>query len=380
MSNVQSSSLKQATTLLGKVVEAQSLMPILRSIHVHPDARHLHLTASDLETTLTVYVPSDENKPGDFCIPYKTVSKLLSTVTTDWLPFHLLGVDGEDATIQLGKLKAKGVEAAQYPSLPEKNKPDPSVKQVVFGSWLLDQLQGVAAASSTDETRFNLNGVYFDRDSKRLVATDGHRLHYSDVNLNDLKESFILPSKAIKVLLAACHYSNQKDWRMQVDNRTLIVYCADFTLSARLIDGQFPDYNQVMPKAKGKRAVFYPHQYTPLKAAVKEVIALSKTVDEREPIIACHFKMESDRCIASLHWDHPALGAWSDEVVCGRCENTDPIGFNAHYLASFFNAGELANSAGNDLTLMFETHDILGPAKLQAGDLHGIVMPSRLTK
>lgn len=110
----------------------------------------------------------------------------------------------------------------------------------------LSDIEFILKAVSSEQTRYYLNGIAFDH--VNMVATDGHRLHMiKGINSNLTGKPVIIPTKAIKLFIMACKESKATSFDIQFMDTKAQVKIGVYTITTRLIDGTFPDYNRVIP-------------------------------------------------------------------------------------------------------------------------------------
>ncbi|HEY0944066.1 MAG TPA: DNA polymerase III subunit beta [Opitutaceae bacterium] len=245
------------------VVGSKATMPILSNVLIEADKDHITLTTTNLDLGIRCKIKAEVKEGGAVTLPVKRLAGIVRElpnvdVTFDAAPNHQVKLTSGGSTFRI-----MGIGKEEFPPLPE------------FGeerSFTLEQaelttmLKSVAYAQSTDETRYILNGVYFNfRDGKlSLVATDGRRLALiakeMDVPANGVG-AIILPAKTVGELLrmldkgeklkvsfndrrAAFQLDTDKDTSGLIDS----IY-----LYSKVVEGNYPNYQQVIPKETHQR-------------------------------------------------------------------------------------------------------------------------------
>jgi DNA polymerase-3 subunit beta len=266
-----------------------------------------------------------------------------------------------------------GLPAEDFPALPR-------FEKVPFGDidpkLLLDMVERTFFAVSTDETRYNLNGVYFEPSAEalRLVATDGHRLSLVERPVGatfGLKRGVILPKKGLqelrKLLAEAAEAGTEGgETKLGFVENSAIVRRPGVTLSMRLIEGLFPDYRQVIPKA-GDRSVKLGRDR--FQETLRRISLLS--TDKAHAV-----KLEIAKGLLKVTSQNPDLGEAKEEVPVEYAGETLKIGFNARYILDV-----LAVVQSKDVS--FELADDLSPGVLRGADeadqgFTAVVMPMRI--
>lgn len=237
---------------LSPVLNAKNPMPILDSVKVEVlrDDNIMRITGGDLETQLTLPVPIiDASDNITFCVNASKFMSILAKLRGLTLTLEMLSESKEiKGKYKGGSFKMTYDDASEYPMI----ELGEQTGEAVFdnGTPLHDALRNTIFATSTDEIRPVMTGVYFDFTDEGLVCvgTDGRILNkYVNANVNCQNESFILPKKPSNALraLVAKHDSLI---RLTCDNKCAVFASDAFVLICRLIDGKYPNYNSVIPK------------------------------------------------------------------------------------------------------------------------------------
>jgi DNA polymerase-3 subunit beta len=241
---------------------------------------------------------------------------------------------------------------------------------------ILDLVGKTSFAASTDETRYNLNGVYFEptSGSMRLVATDGHRLSMADAAVEGdfkLKKGVILPRKGIselrKLLSEAMEGAEEKPkGELGFADNSAVFRRPGVVLVMRLIEGSFPDYRQVIPKAGEKVASVGRER---LLQTLRRVSLLSS---EKSNAV----KLELGKGTLRIAAQNPDLGEAREDLPVEYDGEPLKIGFNAKYLIDVL--GVLG-----DADVRLELADDLSPGVLRPAGEPGehftaVIMPMRI--
>jgi len=236
------------------VAERRSSMPVLSNVLLEGKDNQLHLTATNLEVSFTGSHPADVVKEGAVTIQARKFYEIVKE-----LPFpeiRIIGKENQWVNIASGSAEYNlvGLSAEEFPQVIKYDK----VSWVdMEASLLKEMIDKTIFAVSTEETRYNLSGIYFEKVENedpvglKLVATDGHRLSLVHKPLPEVtKFSFdkgvIIPRKGMQELSRLLEDSDQVQVAFQ--ENTAIFKKDKSTLIMRIIDGDFPDYNTVIPK------------------------------------------------------------------------------------------------------------------------------------
>lgn len=370
---ISKSELNKALSLTQSIVERKTTMPILTNVLLSASEGELKVSATDLEITAVTRAVADVTEGGSTTVNAKVFSDIVRELPEGDVTLKLL--EQERLLIETDKTKMRmiGVSAEEYPSLPGIGM---NVTNKISSSQLSEMVAKTLYAVSTDETRFNLNGVCFSIASGekgkeralRMVATDGHRLAMITRPIGDLnfEGQVIVPRKGLAELRRILDSQEDVNTGIDVKDGFLIIDTDQTKISMRLIDGEFPDYRQVLPKQKGAIASV---ESGKLAQAIKRAALM---VTDKGKCLKLDFVPGRLKILTSS----PELGDASEELEVQYQGEPLSVGFNARYLL------EVANSIGEEQMLNMELHGALGPGRFFAeGDESyiGIIMPMRLS-
>jgi DNA polymerase-3 subunit beta len=235
------------------VVSSRTTLPILSNVLLVARDGRLQFTTTDLDVGITGSVEAQIDKEGATTLPAK---RLVSIVRE--LPSSEVEVDSKNhASIRSGPsfFKIIGLGESEFPPLPDFS----AAKEFrIPQNVLRDGLKKTSYAISTDETRYVLNGIFTSfRDGKMtLVATDGRRLAMVDSDLEfpaSHETDVIIPSKAVQELQRLL--GDNGDLILKLNDNQISFAIGDTLLCSKLIDGNYPNYRQVIPGDSNERVV-----------------------------------------------------------------------------------------------------------------------------
>jgi DNA polymerase III subunit beta len=356
------------------IVEKKSTMPILS--HVLLEARksgQLIVSATDLDLAVSSEHACEVLKEGSLAVSARHLYEIVralpeASVTLKRAQNNYLEVKSGPAEFRI-----VGLPAEDFPALPKFDKvPFADVEPAL----LLEMIERTFFAVSTDETRYNLNGVYFEpsEGALRMVATDGHRLSLADKPLAGafgLKRGVILPKKGLselkKLLSEATEGGEEKpEAKLGFLENSAIFRRPGVVLVMRLIEGLFPDYKQVIPKQGEKIVKLGRGRFA---ETLRRISLLSS--DKAHAV-----KLELSNGVLKVLSQNPDLGDAKEEVPVEYEGEPLKIGFNARYLTEV-----LAVLRSGDVLL--ELADDLSPGVLRGADeadqgFTAVVMPMRI--
>lgn len=244
--------LQKGIQIVQNAVSSKSTLPVLSNILLETQANQLKLAATDLEVGIRSVIKAEVVKEGALTVPARTFSDFIKTLQ-DNQEIHLKGDEVSKLEIRCGKARCVllGLPREDFPVLPEFHE-DQSFE--IEAKTIADMIRKTAFSVSTDETRYILNGIFFqiEKGVARMVATDGRRLAYVARPMPDKKStvSVIIPSKAIREmerLLAA--ESGPSTIKISITENQVAFKVGETVVVSRLIEGHFPNYDQVIPKS-----------------------------------------------------------------------------------------------------------------------------------
>ncbi len=248
---VSSSDLLNHLQSISRVISSKNTLPILDNFLFNLEAKVLEITASDLESTfITRMTLENASEPGSIAIPAKILLDTLKEFPDQPLTFDIslenLSVTIISANGQFNIIGQNGIDFPQVPSVKSDKKTSLRVNYEV----LLNGISKTLFATADDELRPVMNGVFIElaESSLTFVASDAHKL--VRYRRNDVKPgveaSFILPKKPAS-LLKNILPKESNDIQIEFDDKNAVFTLTNFTLVSRLVEGNYPSYNSVIP-------------------------------------------------------------------------------------------------------------------------------------
>jgi DNA polymerase-3 subunit beta len=237
---------------------------------------------------------------------------------------------------------------------------------------LKEMIEKTIFAVSTDESRYNLTGVFFakaggEEEGLRMVATDGYRLSMIDRSLKFEGKGFengvLLPKKGLAELSRLLDEGGEKIW-IKLMNNNFIARKEKVVLFMRLLDAEFPDYRQVIPQ-KGRR-----HFRMKRSQIIESLRRVSILSSEKTRGVKFHFRQD----FLELSTFNPELGEAKEELPIDYKGEDLSVGFNSRFIL------EVLNIMNSD-EVIFEMEDGKSPAVLHPANDRGhtcVVMPMRI--
>jgi len=329
--SISKNQLQRGLARIQAIVEKRNTMPILANVHLaaagDEEAGCLELAATDLEVGIRSSHAASVSRAGSVTVSARKLYEIVRE-----LPDELVKIDvSPNAYLSLSCARADFTLAGnlpdEYPTLPSAA---PDRMSLIQAPILAEMIDRTIYAASADETRYNLNGVYFESlpesGKLRMVATDGHRLAYVDRSLSSpfegLEQGVIIPRKALLELKRLVDEEDADEVEIGFEGNNGLVQKQGVTLVMRLIEGEFPNYRQVIPQQ-------LTHQLTvsveSLTRVLRRVALLSS---ERSRAV----KLELRPGLLRLSSNNPDLGEAQEDLDVDYAGEELTIAFNARYL------------------------------------------------
>ena len=249
--------LLSALTTTSKAVDNNNTLPVLNNVLIKAEGKKLYFTSTNLEIAISYHFETDVKNEGEITIPSKLLTSYVSYLKEDKIDFS--AEDG-DVIVKTSdsKTRMKGIPASEFPPIPTVEKDGEltlKVKDFKRG------VQQVVFAAALNTTRPVLSGVYFvvDKDKLKLVSTDSYRLSEKVLPTTSVSGNIacIIPAKTILELGAILDgLENEDEVKMITSKNQALFSVGKVELITRLIEGQFPNYEQIIPKNNETRVEF----------------------------------------------------------------------------------------------------------------------------
>jgi DNA polymerase-3 subunit beta len=245
--------------IVSRAVSPRSTLPVLANILIATDEGRLRLSATNLEMGITCWIAARIEDEGSTTVPARTLGDLVNTLPGEQVALNLdtstqtLNVRSGTSTNDI-----KGIDAQEFPPLPVPDMEGAVQLNVVDFREMIHQ---VAFAASTDEARPVLMGVLVIVDGERITmaAADGFRLSVRSANLSTPASqpvNIIVPARALNELARIASDGEETISMVVPKGRGQVVFrVKDVELVSQLIDGTFPDYQQIIPRSYKSRTL-----------------------------------------------------------------------------------------------------------------------------
>lgn len=358
--------------LASSIVERRNTMPIIANVKLKAESGSLAISATDLELGLLVSEEADVEEPGSITVGAKVIYEIVKELSDGNVSIR--SSEGQRLEINAGhsRFKINGTSAEEFPSVPGVDALTGVTS--VEALKIIEMIDKTIYAISSDETKFNLGGIYVETvedmfpggaKSLRFVSTDGHRIAIIDRPADglDLERGVIVPRKGINEIKKILE-GNDGSVAVSITEGYFSLRSATVSLGVRLVDGRFPDYSKVIPtekttSVKVDRAEFY--------SAVKRVSLLTTDKSKTLKFVVA----DSSLTVSS---SSPEYGEATETIDIEKTGKDLAIGFSAKYLIDFMQS--VSESEAIDISLSGE----VGPALFSTVDddfYRCVIMPMR---
>ncbi|HIF64291.1 MAG TPA: DNA polymerase III subunit beta [Deltaproteobacteria bacterium] len=355
------------------VVDRRHSMPVLTNLVIETDSDSVIVLASDLEIGLRQSCPAQVKKPGTVAVSARKLFEIVREAP-DGIELKLKVLKNSWVEVAYGRsdFKLMGIDPSDHPGVSDSPGNGSATTVLSFKvNELLDMIQKTIFAVSTDDTRSNLAGVYLESATEggllRMVATDGHRLAMIEKknSSGEIPSGVILPRKGLnETARILSDMASEADVKLSITANEAFLEAGSAIMSMRLVEGNFPDYNQVVPKKVPHLMVA---ERDSLLQTVRRVSLLSS-----ERARGIKFSVQEDSLEVSAN--NPDLGEASEDVKVKYGGDEIEIGFNSRYLLDVLNV--LPDNENVEISLK----DQLSPGVVRGidKDYCYVVMPMRI--
>jgi len=261
--------LAKGLSIVGRAVATRSTLPVLSNVMLATDGSRLKLSATNLEIGIVCWIGAKVEEDGSITVPARLLTDFVNSLPPERIDMELT-VRTQTLNLKCARFEAniKGIDAQEFPLIPTAGEDS---KISLDSSMLRQMIDQVVFAAATDESRPILTGVLakFQGEQLTLAAADGFRLSVRTAHLSEPASepvTVIVPARALAEL---SRISTEQEQPIEVTitpaRNQALFHMANVDLVSQLIEGNFPDYNQIIPKSYSTRTVVSTSDF--LKAA-----------------------------------------------------------------------------------------------------------------
>jgi DNA polymerase-3 subunit beta len=374
--SLQRADLLKELTLSQGVLERKATIPILSNVLIEASDGALKLTATDLELGIRSSCPAKVKKDGATTAPGKKLFDYIRQLEEGEIRCKVTEAGGGSLQLSSGRshVRMAGMARDNFPVLPE----FPGKLAVIPPATLAAMINRTIFSISSEESRYTLNAalLILKGETMTMVATDGHRLAHVETDPSLAKEGYsgvsgelrvLVPRKAMAELLRLLGDTpSESGIEFGKDDNHLFFRIGSRLLISRMLTGQFPNYEAVLPKGCDNVALV---EHNQLASALRRVALFS---DERTHAIRLELAQDELKFVAS----GSDAGESEESVGASYSGPSMKIGFNWQYLADF-----LAAAAADKISMEFKDEQSAGqmrPASEDKLKYRYVVMPMRI--
>lgn len=366
---IERDELLQGLYLTQGIVERRTTIPILANVLLESTADAVIIAATDQEVGVRRKCEAKVKKKGALTTGARKLYEIVRECPEGALTIRSFENNWIEVSAGKSRFKIVGLDPKEFPAMPSASEEQARNTVTIPAAMLREVIERTVFAVSVDETRMNLSGIYLERPQAgklRVVATDGHRLSLITRNVEGASAGggVIIPRKGV-IEISKVMESGDEPVSLTIQGGVAHASRGAVELSMRLVEGEFPDYKQVVPQ-KSERHISVGVE--PLLAALRRVSIVSS---ERTRGI----KLQADNGRLEISSINPDLGEASEELAVEYDGESFSIGFNAKYLMDVL--GVLQSSAHVDISF----NDEVSPGVVRCegdADYLYVVMPMRL--
>ncbi len=349
--------------MVQNIVEPRQTLPILANVLLESDSDAVRVTATDLEVGARVAIPAKVASKGAITVSARKLAEIVKELPT--APVALKVTDNASVSLRCAgaTYKLVGLSPDDFPPVVPAS---PASWVSLDTKMLREMLAQTSFAISHDETRYALNGILLVLQEKdvQMVATDGHRLAMSKRSLGRGVGGMtgIVPRKAIIEIMRVLGAG--EDVQIAITENQFVLQMPSFVMTARLIEGQFPNYEAVIPKTHPGRLVVSRSAFA---AALRRVAVMAE--DRNKPV-----RLALTPTALRLTASSQDLGEAEEVLEVEYHGGELVIGFNSRYLLDAISAVEREQ-------IVLELKDSLSPGVIKSVEEEGyccVIMPMRI--
>jgi DNA polymerase III subunit beta len=349
------------------IADKNSTMPILAHVLLTADAGKLTVSATDMDVGLSGSYEANVKTPGAVAVHARQLYDIVKSLPGQEVELEKQENHWLELRSGPSRFRLVGMPADEFPALPSHTQ---TKTFSIAAQELARMIDRTIFCVSTDDNRHNLSGVYCESPKPkmlRMVATDGHRLALAEHDFGTdvhIEKGVIVPRKGFQELRRVLEGEALQNVELGFSGNSGVLRAGNVVLTTRLVEGQFPDYEQVIPKNSEKAAKV---KRSSLGEALKRVSLLSQGRAYGVRLTFSPGKLE-------LVAEDPELGDAHEALDIDFKGERLTIGFNARYVLDVL-------ALINDEGVVFELTDDLSPGVVRPIEDRGfvaVVMPMRI--
>jgi DNA polymerase III subunit beta len=254
--------LSKALNTTGRIVNNKGTLPVLSNILLSTEDGRIRIASTNLEIGINYFIGAKIEKKGSITVPARLFTDYITS-----LPNEKVDLDLNELTLKIKSInfssEIKGISGDEFPLIPNiKNNKVLSLK----AKDLKEALKIVYFAASVDDSRPILSGIYFNKNENNLtlVATDSYRLAEKTLKIDkEFKDNFqiIVPVKTVQEVFKIISDNIDDEVVIYINENQILFEIGNIELISRLIEGQFPNYKQIIPENSETKATLNTNEF-----------------------------------------------------------------------------------------------------------------------
>ena len=365
--SILTSTLLEQLQIVSRAASSRASNPAAAGILISAeDSPGVELRASDMEVGLKVPLTAEVEHPGVAVLPSRLLVDVARALPGERTTLELRGAQSDVELISGSAVfHLRTLRAEDFPQLPE---PEPGTRIALPAGAFVETVVRVARSASRDETRPVLTGILISasQDELRMVATDSYRLSVKETRLESPLQGALeanVPARALQELARIAQQTEAQELAVSVGRNQVVFELGEIVLSSRLIDGQFPNYRQLLPQA-------VEHELRLATTEITDVVRRVSLLAQRTTPLRL-----------TIRPGELTVSAQTPDV--GEASETLPVDFHGEPLEIGFNADFLREGleSVDSEELLLKLISPLRPGLIESpgsGDFLYLIMPIRL--
>ena len=358
---VEREKLQRALSHVSSIIGSRTMLPLLGNVLIEADNGTLTLTTTDIEMRMTTSVEADVQVSGKTTLPARKLGSLVGSMTGDSVTFDVNEQDQAQISCGTGRFRLLGLAASDFPVADEFE----AVREIKLKEGEFKRMIGhVSYAVYSDDSRKVLTGILMSMQGSVLtmVTTDGKRMAMQEITPEEVSGSdgdtiiSIRTMSEVRRLL-----EGDRVMTLKLGEKQCSFSIGNFVLTSKLIDGNYPNYRQVIPQS------FNSSVEIPTSALLAKIEAVSLVLSENSTFIVMEFENNKLKLLASSS----EVGDASDELDIEYSGEPLSVSFNPVFLADPLKATDAE-------LVTFKLNDSVKPVAVEAGEgFLYVIMPIR---
>ncbi len=313
--------------IVERATSVKALQPVLLNIYIETVGQNsIKLVATDLDMTVVTTVDAQVEEEGKITLPSKTLNEIVSKLNDNLVTFEMKNDETSvNITCKKTKFDIIGISADEFPKECSNVEVDESTCFEIPVKVLTKAVKQAGFAAAAYENSNLLSGIVFSLSENQLevASTDGNRLARVRENIeNDKTNLLIIPARTVNEFAKICSFIDEDNVKIYAETNRIVIKSEKTTTISRLLEGQFPQYNKLIPNESPKEAIVNVSQM------ISALDRVSVMVNEKTSIAKFEFTENN----LNLTADTPDSGKSEENIDIDYTADALTIAFNYKYM------------------------------------------------